>query len=244
MADDPVDVAIADELYELDPKEFVAARNALAKRLREDGDRDAATEVKKLPRPTVVAWALNQVARRQPDDIEQLLRLGGAVQDGQAAALAEGDPSALREAAAERRRVVRRLAAAAAELAGGAHADEAAATLEAASVDDEAAADLRAGRLSKALPPPSGFGFAGMPEPPDLDDRPRPADRRTVERLERELQRSEAAVAKAEEQADVAKARLAEAQRALQEAESDLDDARSARDQAAGSLAEARAQHG
>src|SRR4051812_17139068 len=55
-----------DELYTVDPSEFVARRNALAKELRAAGDRDAAAEVSKLRRPTVVAAALNQLARRNP----------------------------------------------------------------------------------------------------------------------------------------------------------------------------------
>lgn len=240
MADDVFAVAGVDDLYALDPKEFVAARDALAKRLREGGDRDTAAQVKKLARPTVAAWALNQVARRRPDDVDELLRLGTAVREGQATALAEGDPSSLREAAAARRDVVRRLAVAAGELAGDAHADEAAATLEAASVDEGVAADLRAGRLQKALPPPSGFGFSGMPELADPAQRPRRPDRRTVERLERELRKAEQGVGKAEEQAELARDRLDEAERALRSAEADLDGARAERDRAAEALTEAQ----
>ena len=52
MATDPID-----ELYGLPLEDFVAQRDALAKRLRADGDRDAAAAVKKLPKPTRAAWA-------------------------------------------------------------------------------------------------------------------------------------------------------------------------------------------
>lgn len=38
-------------------------------------------------------------------------------------------------------------------------------TLEAATMDADAGASLRAGRLSRALEPPSDFGLADMPEP-------------------------------------------------------------------------------
>ena len=55
-----------DELFDLPPTEFIAARDALAKQLKADGDAGAAAEVKALRRPSVAAWAVNQVARRQP----------------------------------------------------------------------------------------------------------------------------------------------------------------------------------
>src|SRR5437588_11498493 len=65
-----------DELYTIDPSEFVARRNALAKELRAAGDRDAATTVSRLRRPTVVAWTLNQLARRDPAGISELVAVG------------------------------------------------------------------------------------------------------------------------------------------------------------------------
>jgi hypothetical protein len=45
----------ADELYGLPPGEFTSARDARVKELRADGDRDAATAVKALRKPTVAA---------------------------------------------------------------------------------------------------------------------------------------------------------------------------------------------
>ncbi|MGH9179173.1 MAG: hypothetical protein ACRD0N_11565 [Acidimicrobiales bacterium] len=52
MADDRLD----HDLYALDPEEFTAARNELAKQLRAEGRRDHATAVGKLRRPSVTAW--------------------------------------------------------------------------------------------------------------------------------------------------------------------------------------------
>jgi hypothetical protein len=46
-----------DRLYELPLDEFVAARDALAKERKDPA-------VKKLRKPTVPAWAVNQLARR------------------------------------------------------------------------------------------------------------------------------------------------------------------------------------
>jgi hypothetical protein len=62
-----MDWDLVDPLYAGPPEEFVAARDALAKRLRADGDRATAAEVAKLRRPTATAAALNQVARTVPD---------------------------------------------------------------------------------------------------------------------------------------------------------------------------------
>ena len=54
-----------DELFDLPLDEFTAARNDLAKRLKRDGDEDAAEQVRSLPKPSIAAWAVNQLARRE-----------------------------------------------------------------------------------------------------------------------------------------------------------------------------------
>src|SRR5258705_13065446 len=59
-------------LYRGDPEGFVAARDALAKRLRDEGRDADAAEVKKLRRPTVAAWALDRLADDAPDAIREL----------------------------------------------------------------------------------------------------------------------------------------------------------------------------
>ena len=60
------------------PAEFVAARNALAKKLKADGHRDEAAAVAALRRPTVPDWALNSVALQEPDVVADARRRGGA----------------------------------------------------------------------------------------------------------------------------------------------------------------------
>ena len=60
-----------DRLYELPLEEFTAARNALAK---ETGD----AALKQLKKPTVPAWAVNQLARRREVDMRRLLRAAKA----------------------------------------------------------------------------------------------------------------------------------------------------------------------
>ncbi|HUR50363.1 MAG TPA: hypothetical protein VMY88_12665, partial [Acidimicrobiales bacterium] len=96
------DIAGVDDLFALEPPEFTKARNALAAKVRKEGNRAAADAIKKLPRPSAMAWALNRVAREHPDAIEEVLALGERVREAQASALEGGDPGALREATAAR----------------------------------------------------------------------------------------------------------------------------------------------
>ena len=91
-----------DELYGLDPSDFVAARNDLARRLRREGDRTLAAEVATLRRPTPAAWAVNQLTRRHRDDVEELVRLGEALQAAQDEAL--GGPERPRSSSPRRSR--------------------------------------------------------------------------------------------------------------------------------------------
>ena len=222
------------ELYGLDPKDFVPARNELAKRLRKEGDRALAAEVAKLRRPSPAAWAVNQLARRHRSDLEELARLGEALRAAQDGALAGAQPGDLRQAARARRDAVSRLAGLAEGLLderdGGAaaHAREVASTLEAASLDADAAAAVLDGRLSEELQPPSGFGVFDLPEPG-----PRPATRPVTEpEMElpgRELQEAEDAAAEAKrrweelsEQARAALDRVADARRAVETEEAEI----------------------
>jgi hypothetical protein len=86
----------ADSLYEALPAEFVAARNALVKSLRAQGQRAEADRVSKMARPTASVWASNQVARHASDLVSRLAdvtaRLKGGIQrdrDRYAAAINE-----------------------------------------------------------------------------------------------------------------------------------------------------------
>ena len=162
-SDDEVDARV-DALYAGPPEEFVAARDRLAADLKASGDPEAAKSVKALRRPTVAAWALNQLARRHPDDVQALLDAGRDLRDAQAKAMAGGGPEALREATASRRAATRMLVDRAgrilAEAGRGADAqrDAVAGTLDAAALDEEVGRRLVAGRLEREEAPPSGLG--------------------------------------------------------------------------------------
>ena len=82
-----------DELYQLPLGEFTAARNALAKTV---GGADAAL-VKRLEKPTVVPWAVNQLYWRDRAAWDQLMKSGAALRTAQIAAL-EGKKADVRKA--------------------------------------------------------------------------------------------------------------------------------------------------
>src|ERR671933_2786782 len=95
----------ADDLYGLALDEFVPERDALAKRLRAEGRREEAAEVKALRKPSVAAWAVNQAVRSQPKAARTLWQAGDALIAAQEDLLAgRGEAAALR-AAAEAERV-------------------------------------------------------------------------------------------------------------------------------------------
>ncbi len=153
--------AVADELYALPPEDFVAERDARAKQLRTDGDRDLAADVKALPRPTAAAWLLNQLARLQPDAVQELVSLGAELR----AAQQNLDGDQLRALDRQRRQVVRAFSRRAAELAedlgrplSGSVADQVDETLRAAVADEEAGEALLTGTLTTAL------SYVGMGE--------------------------------------------------------------------------------
>ena len=153
---------VADELYALPIAEFTAARNDRAGAARAAGDRMLAERIKQLPRPSVVAWLVNQVARRHAEQVRPLLELGSELREATAAL--RGDE--LRALTKQRYRLVRALVALArsiaAEVGQPVSADTARSlerTFDAALADADAAAQLMAARLSTALTP-QGFGAA------------------------------------------------------------------------------------
>jgi hypothetical protein len=154
----------ADELFGLPPEAFVAARDDLVRRLRKAGDAEAAAGVKALRRPTLSAWAVNQLARGRGPELEPLLAAGERLRAAHQAAMAGGGAAELRAAARAERETVSGLVEAALQVlreaghpATDATRDRVAATLHAAAADPAAAELVRHGRLTSDLDP-SGFG--------------------------------------------------------------------------------------
>jgi hypothetical protein len=156
----------ADELYGLPPGEFTRARDARVKEVRADGDREAAEAIKALRKPTVAAWALNQLTRRRSKDLDRLLKAGEQLRAAQEDLLGGGDRSAFQKAAAKERELVAELSADAAALAseagqsGSGLQEKVAETLHAAALDEETAEELRSGRMVREREAIGGFGAA------------------------------------------------------------------------------------
>jgi hypothetical protein len=151
----------AADLYAMPPAEFTAARDELAKQARAAGQRDDAALIKKLTRPTVSAWLVNQLVRTAPEPMGRLYELGLALH----AAQQELAGDKLRELSGQRRQViaelmpeVTRLAASSGVTASASALDEVRGTLEAALADSGARDAVRTGQLTRAL------SYAGLGE--------------------------------------------------------------------------------
>ena len=210
MTDD-LDQAV-DELYALPLEEFVAERDARAKRIRAGGDRELAGRVAALQKPTVAAWLLNQLARQRPEAVDQLVSLGAdlrAVQQN-----LDGDQ--LRALGRRRQQLVRAFVREAGQLAAelgrplsGATASQVEDSLRAAVADEGAGAALLAGRLAAPLSY-VGMGevVASAPAPPAKEaetdevgavrERRRASARQTLVEVEREHRDATTGVTKSE----------------------------------------------
>lgn len=227
-----------DDLYVAPLDRFIAERTALAKELKGAGDKEGAALVQSLRKPSVSAWAVNQLVRDRRSEIEELLGLGEDLHRAQRKALSGGGAKELSQLATRRRELVERLTDRAGRILRGAgsagsrtHLDEVANTLMATATDPKAAAEVRRGRLEKDLPPPAGFGdFAQLADVIPLPTRPKaPPGKRAGSKAEPRPAKVESAAAarakkRVEELAAEAASAAAEANRLrglADEAESD-----------------------
>ena len=213
-----------DRLYALPLDEFTRERDELAKQLRKDGDRDAAAEVKALRKPSVPAWAVNQVRRDRPDDVRRLLEVTEELHRVYAGIASAGARERLGEAADMQRDLIRSLTRCAKELleAGGASASEAtlnkvADTFRAAALDEDLREEIADGRVVKERRA-AGLGpLASMPAPPKGKKKakkekpaPEPAgpDPKEVKKAERAVETARKRLEKAEQELAAAEQRL------------------------------------
>jgi hypothetical protein len=235
----------ANELYALPPDDFIGRRQQLVAEAREARDRQLATEIGRLRRPTRSAWLINLLARQETEAVSTLLELGGALQDAQQRMA--GDE--LRQLSAERRKTVDALARRAVEL-GSEHGytvpegakQEVGQTLQTALGDPEIADLLRAGRLIQAVTY-GGFGptdlasALGASLPAKAPSQPaKPAPTEPAPTLDPKQRReAEKAAKEAREQANAsrtaAESAEAEAEAATQRADELADQVESLRSQ-------------
>jgi hypothetical protein len=91
-----------DEIFQLTPEKFTAARNALAAKLKGDGKAEDAARVKALPKPPISAWAVNQLFWRHRKAFDRLMTAGDQLRKAQASQL-RGKGGDLRKPLEDRR---------------------------------------------------------------------------------------------------------------------------------------------
>jgi hypothetical protein len=222
-----------DRLYSLPLNDFTKARNDLVRRLRKAGKKEAAEEAKALKKPAATAWAVNQLARRAPAKIAELIKAGDSVRKAQRDALG-GKEADVREASRVQHALADELLDDARALLeeGGGKPTQAAVhrmlgTLRAASTDPAAAKLLRAGRLTEDV---ESVGFGPMlhvapkgrrrarktaPRRAKTDAKRKRLDaaRQALREAEREAAGARKALAQAEREAERTAARVEAAER-------------------------------
>jgi hypothetical protein len=207
-----------DSLFAASLDDFVSERDALAKRLRADGDREAADRVKALRKPSVAVWAVNQLARRHQKDYRALLDAGDRLREAQEQVLGGESPATLQEAADAERKLVDGLTEkgrAVLEVAGHSPTEAMVrrlnGTLHAAATRPDLREAAENGRLEHEEET-SGFGFELLSgAPPKAPKRKQGGDKRARERKEA-----------AAERVQEARAQLADAREAAKEADAQV----------------------
>ena len=248
QADDAIDT-----LYQLPLDEFTAARNALAK---DSGD----GAIKKLEKPTLPAWAVNQLYWRQRKLYDEVIKTSIQVRTAYKKMLA-GDKADVRaaetfhaEAMRKAKDAIRRML----EEAGNADSDAVMTpvteTLDALPTTDEP------GRLARPLRRTGfealqGVTITAKPRPIPPKAEPKKADESDRERRKREAEQQETAMNKerlrfaesaereAEAAVDRAKRALERAEKTRERIEKELDEAAAAEKAASKELAAAESSY-
>jgi hypothetical protein len=221
-----------DELYALEPSEFVPERDRLARELRDKGRREEAEQIKSLRKPTVSAATINQLARRERREVDLLLDAGHRLRDAQQRLLAGEDPGSLDEARRIEREALGKLRRAARTILAesgresGTTLDRIMATLQAAAISDEGRELLALGRLTGDLEA-TGFDLLapmakGAPKRKRPAPRPKPKPKPDPKRLAQaraKVRESEQTLRAAERDAEKARRELERAEQELRKVE-------------------------
>jgi hypothetical protein len=229
------------DLYGLPLDRFVAERAALAKAMRSGGEREGGERVARLRKPSVAAWAVNQLVRTQRREVAELFAAGDQLQRAQSELLeGRGDAQSLRQATERERAAVDLLSHTARGLLSSqgnelspAVLERVRETLHAAALDRDARSQVTDGCLPRELRH-VGLGAGAAP----TASRGRPSarshetpDRSADARAKRERSQELKALRKA----------AADARRAAERASRELQVAKERRDRAAGVLNDAAA---
>ena len=223
--------AEAERLYGLPLDEFTAARDARARELRRDGEREKAAKVAALRKPVLAAWLVNMLARDERGDIRELVAAAEGIKAGK-----EGADAAFRQALERLTDAGRRLLAAEGRSAD-ATLQQVAGTLRAAAASDPEL--LASGTLTQPIEP-SGFGaMAGASRP---HARSRTAKAQAAKRVDRRaVERARKALAEARDEARALERTATSAEREARKARDAVEEARERVAEAESRLADARA---
>jgi len=148
------------ELYGLHPDAFLEHRRKLTAHAKAAKDTGLAKAVESVRKPTAAAWAVNQLARRRPEEVARLVELATALH----AAQEKMDGAALKTLGRQRTTLVDALVRATAEVAteadgslSGPVANQVRETFVAALATAPAAEAVSSGQLTRALSY-AGFG--------------------------------------------------------------------------------------
>jgi hypothetical protein len=233
MATESVQAAL-ERIYAVPREEFVAARGAAVKELKAAGDGEAAALVGSARKPTVAAWAVNQLHRRERKRLERFLGLADELEAAQRALIEGGDRDSFTDAGEAFRKALNDLVERAARLVekaggkrGAALEERVESTLNAAASDPEARELVAGGRLDRERSATAGLpgleALAGAK--PAAGKRRRPPKSKAAgvrKRLERE------------------RAKAGDAEAELEGAEGTLEDAREAEREAAAGVRRAQ----
>jgi hypothetical protein len=154
------------ELYGLPPEDFLAARRGLAAQAKADKETGLAKAIESIRKPTAAAWAINQLVRARPADIDRLVELAAGLHDAQE----KMDGAAMKSLGRERTTLIDELVRATAEVArdaGGSLsmpvANQVRETFVAALATTAAAEAVGSGQLTRALSY-AGFGDVDLAE--------------------------------------------------------------------------------
>ena len=240
-------VGSIDELYQLPLSEFTTGRNSLATRLRKSGKAGDSDEVRSLVKPSIPAWAVNQVYWKHRAVFDRLLSAGDRLRKAQASTLAgksadvRGALDAVRETLSE----LSRLAATELETAGHNASPGAmravTATLEALSAYGTAEHAPPGGRLVDEVDPPGFETLAALvPNAGASSGNTMPS---RVLRFQQQAAapKRKSGEDKEERREEERRAKLAAAKAAVQDADKNLREARSLAQEAQSALKKAAA---
>jgi hypothetical protein len=218
-----------DQLYGVDPEEFVPERKRLARELKDAGEGEGAAAISKVRKPTVAAWALNQLARKQRRDVDLLLDAGHRLRQAQEGVVGGADRAAFEQAQKTERDALRRLTQQASELLGGASPQALAqisSTLRNAAVSEEGRELLARGRFTTPLESEGFDVFGSLPSPPARTKKRAQATQKR--QAEEELKQAKARLRELEQQARAAERDAARLKTEWQKAERAAESARDA----------------